>query len=90
MQWNRIQNSLKFRSALGLSAYLRLPFLNVFMLFFIRHNVHDLQLTLQVNSVKFLGLHFDNWLKWKTHINELLRCNLELILRGLYVFFFFF
>ena len=48
---------------------------------FTRRNVPNLQLTLQgqpipfQNSVKFLGLHFDSRLNWKTHINELLiRC----------------
>ena len=41
---------------------------------FTRRNVLDLQLTLQgqpiafQNSVKFLGLHFDSRLNWKTHI----------------------
>ena len=48
---------------------------------FTRRNVPELQLTLQgqpipfQNSLKFLGLHFDRRLIWKTHINELLiRC----------------
>ena len=48
---------------------------------FTRRNVPDFQLTLQgqpipfQDSVKFLGLHFDSRINWKTHINELLlRC----------------